>query len=209
MHGQLKCEVCGSDFYRRWAKSTKTPRFCSKKCMNTRVRNWNFKGKFRWARADSCEILKNIRCKFEKYVVRTRGCWGWKGCIHKSGYAPMNWFGNQQKNAHIVSWMLHSGPIPDNLLVLHKCDNRSCTNPEHLYLGNHIDNAKDRQERNPVRGSKHPNSRLVESDIPKILDYVKSGMIQEKIAKMFGISQTTVSRIKLGNSWNKEARSYK
>lgn len=51
--------------------------------------------------------------------------------------------------AHRVSWQIHFGPIPKGKLVLHKCDNKRCVNPNHLYLGTQGDNNYDRAIRNP------------------------------------------------------------
>ena len=148
------------------------------------------------------EKKRNIREKFEKYVVRKEGCWDWKGCIHHKGYAPMNFYDNKQKNAHIVSWILHRGKIPDGLFVLHKCDNRKCTNPDHLYLGTQRDNVRDREERSlSIKGEKNPKAKLSTQDIPKIIQGLKEGFSQSKIARYFGVTQTTISRIKTGIGW--------
>lgn len=71
-------------------------------------------------------------------------CWEWMGCLSTHGYGMfrMAWPENAM-NAHRASWLIHVGVIPDGLFVLHKCDNRSCVNPDHLYLGTVNDNFQD------------------------------------------------------------------
>lgn len=73
-------------------------------------------------------------------------CWEWQGSKGKGGYGRFNKY-NRLKNSHIYahkfSYELHNGPVPDGLLVLHKCDNPGCVNPNHLWLGTYRDNCLD------------------------------------------------------------------
>lgn len=80
---------------------------------------------------------------FNKFVVKNEeGCWDWKGCKANPGYGQFR--SNMDIiRAHRASWILHNGDIPKNMQVLHKCDNRVCSNPEHLYLGTSADNNRD------------------------------------------------------------------
>lgn len=84
-----------------------------------------------------------IKRFWDKVIVQD-GCWGWKGTVYGSnGYSRM-WTGEKAIGGHRFSWLLHKGAIPDGLLVLHRCDNPVCTNPEHLWLGTDLDNIADR-----------------------------------------------------------------
>ncbi len=81
--------------------------------------------------------------RFEsKYIKSQSGCWNWTAYLHASGYGVMKYNGRSEL-AHRVSWMIHRGTIPTKLQILHKCNNRKCVNPEHLYLGTQYDNVQD------------------------------------------------------------------
>jgi hypothetical protein len=68
-------------------------------------------------------------------------CWEWKANLRK-GYGMFR-ISNKIVSAHRVSWTMLRGDIPEGLLVLHKCNNEKCVNPNHLYLGTHGDNVTD------------------------------------------------------------------
>ena len=70
-------------------------------------------------------------------------CWEWHGGVRNAqGYGGFNWNGKKQM-AHRVAWQLWVGPIPEGMSVLHRCDNRLCVRPDHLFLGTHLDNMRD------------------------------------------------------------------
>lgn len=77
----------------------------------------------------------------------TSGCWEWRSSIRGNGYGAffthLHPEGRKCHGAHRYSWGLFNGAIPEGLLVLHKCDNRICVNPDHLFLGSHVDNMQD------------------------------------------------------------------
>lgn len=75
-------------------------------------------------------------------VVKGPECWGWAGAKTPDGYGKLKTSGHRIY-AHRLSYEIHHGPIPYGQHVLHRCDNPSCTRPDHLFAGTHSDNMKD------------------------------------------------------------------
>jgi len=90
------------------------------------------------------------------YVTTSTGCWEWQGSRHARGYGRIGSRVAGVRAAHRAMWILKHGEIPNGMLVCHRCDNPPCINPDHLFLGTDLDNAKDRQAkrrgRNGLKG---------------------------------------------------------
>lgn len=107
--------------------------------------------------------------------------------------------------AHRAAWEIANGPIPDApaILVLHKCDNPSCINPDHLFLGDYVDNALDmvakgRATRAPQEGEKNNHAKLTEDQVRAIRSDMRK---LSEIATDFGIGQSTASQIRTRKLW--------
>lgn len=87
-----------------------------------------------------------------KVVVDENGCWKWQGYISQNGYGNST-LKNKRIQAHRLSYLAFIGEIPGGLFVCHKCDVRDCVNPDHLFLGTHLDNMRDM-----VQKGRHPDS---------------------------------------------------
>lgn len=87
-------------------------------------------------------------------------------------------------------------------MVLHSCDNRACVNPDHLFLGTHGDNMRDRNAKDrQAKGEGHGRSKLDESLVRKIRALHASGLGHKRIAKIIGVNASTVARALKGLTW--------
>jgi hypothetical protein len=134
------------------------------------------------------------------------GCWVWSAALRGKGrYGTIRVRGRHER-AHRVSWLLHRGPIPDGLFVLHDCDNPPCVNPDHLFLGTQADNIADcvhkgRFKVPDFRGEQNGRSKLTEAEARELLALRSSGLTQRQVADRFGISDVQVGDIWNGESW--------
>ena len=132
------------------------------------------------------------------------GCWLWQARLNYLGY------GNFQRGgvvtAHRYSWTYYRGPIPAGMHVLHRCDTPACVNPDHLFIGTHLDNmrdmvAKGRHVPNGVKGAAHHAAKLSDDDVRKIRAARALGEPCTTIARRHGVSVSAVSLIGLGRGW--------
>ncbi len=128
-------------------------------------------------------------------------CWNWLGAKNKRGYGIIYW-NKHNDGAHRYSWFLHHGEI-GTFFVLHKCDNPSCVNPNHLFLGTHTDNMRDcsikgRKIGGLGPGEKHPKAKLTETDIRYIRNCSET---DSWLAKLYNVHQTTIWYIRANKTW--------
>jgi hypothetical protein len=106
--------------------------------------------------------------------------------------------------AHRVSYGLFVGPIPDGLIVCHKCDNGHCVNPAHLFLGTHKDNSDDKwaKGRGPdQRGERNPYAKLNSVQVAEIRALRWTSATQAQVGQIYGVNRCTIKSIWNGHSW--------
>ena len=139
----------------------------------------------------------------DKTVIEDNGCWRYIGGINGSGYGNI-WDRGRTRSAHVVSYELNVGPVPEGISVLHTCDNRWCVNPTHLFLGTTQDNIDDMvsKGRDGFKGIKNGKALLVEEHINLIKYYLNNTFLsQQAIANKFQVSRSTISAISTGRNW--------
>ncbi len=192
------CANCNVEFEKRKYQN-RANKYCNKECYNKcKVGPAVF-----WKSATYDQKLKRLRFYFEKKVIKKDGCWDFKGAKIRGGYGTISVAGTNRA-AHRISWWLHNGEIPRGLLVLHKCDNPICTNPEHLFLGTQRDNIKDceiKNRRAPQYGENNPLSILNKEQVIEIRRLLENGAKNKEISERFKIATSTVSCIKHRRNW--------
>jgi DNA-binding transcriptional regulator YiaG len=136
------------------------------------------------------------------------GCWVWIGAKGSGGGYGLIKVGPKLMLAHRASYMEYVGDIPEGMLILHRCDNPPCINPEHLFAGTWADNmrdmvAKGRDKHGDTRGEKNGQHKLNLAEIEQIRDLLEWGMKQHVIAQAFGVSRSNIAMIKSGRIWPK------
>lgn len=145
--------------------------------------------------------MTTLNERFWSKVAKTDSCWNWLGYKTRQGYGRLYDRPREVTSglAHRISWRLHFGEIPDQLHVLHRCDNPSCVNPEHLFLGTNDDNQADKlRKRRHSFGSKVHCSKANEILISNIRALFAAGMNSRLIKELFGLRLRAFTR---GHDW--------
>ena len=151
---------------------------------------------------------KQINLFWQK--VRKAGpdeCWEWTACIGFGGYGKVSVGNRRTEAAHRVAYFLANGDIPDDKpCILHRCDNRKCVNPSHLFAGTKRENTHDMFAKGracqqtgawqPKRGSTNTNAKLTEADVMVIRSRIADGENVHDIAADYSVTSGTISHIK-------------
>lgn len=142
--------------------------------------------------------------------VNKKDCWEWTSSL-RNGYGAFKIDGKVQQT-HRISWKIYNGEIPDGKYICHKCDNRKCVNPHHLFLGSPRDNVLDAISKNRMfdirrcrrlRGDEHQFSKLnyeKADDIRKL--YLSNNWSQRKLAEKFNVHRSTIRAVLSRKTWN-------
>lgn len=153
---------------------------------------------------------KGVEERFLSKVRKTNSCWLWTGTTNGAGYGSFR-VGSIKDNsrrkvlAHRFAFELYKNQIPTGLLVCHVCDNRSCVNPDHLFLGTHKDNMQDCCKKNRIsKGEQRPKSKLTEKEVEFIRAVFVSRHLEfggAALARQFGVCHQLIHEIVKGEAW--------
>jgi hypothetical protein len=137
--------------------------------------------------------------------IRTTHCWAWTGPA-RGGHGLLRYggyyLGGENWYAHRLSYVMFNGPIPEGMLVCHRCDVPFCVNPAHLFLGDRLLNNRDRDRKNRhAKGCRHGQSKLTEAQALTIRARIANGEGQASIARDFGVHRATVNDIARRITW--------
>lgn len=151
---------------------------------------------------------------FMSKVEKTDRCWNWIGQKTNDGYGRRRVNGKKML-AHRIVWMSLHGDIEFGLCVLHKCDNPSCVNPDHLFIGTHQENMDDKNNKGRQTrsiGEKNGSAKLTKNDVDEIRKlYTKGSNLKSEhsltgLAKKYGVSFAQIYRIVNFISWKEDMK---
>jgi hypothetical protein len=115
-------------------------------------------------------------------------CWEWDRTLNKGGYGTIK-IARRTRSVHRIMFELLIGEIPNGMFVCHRCDNRKCINPSHLFLGTAADNQRDAAVKNRM------HHKLAVEEVLEIRRLYLEGFTQVELARMFHVTQGQISRI--------------
>ena len=201
MLGKSVCLSCKKEF--EWKRSPSElkkskVKYCSRSCLGKNTQKDKI---FSWDKLNAEQKIERLIKSFEKKVIKQDGCWDWKCPSQKNGYLRIR-FDIEKIGAHCASWLIHKGKIPEGFQINHHCDNRRCTNPDHLYLGTRKQNDEDRVRRNrQAKGEKNGSSKLTDHNVEEIKRMLELGIKKSEIAKAFNVTNAAIWFIETGRSW--------
>jgi hypothetical protein len=134
------------------------------------------------------------------------GCWEWQKSLNHKGYGQMSRGrrGERPITTHRASWLIHFGPIPEGMMVLHKCDNRKCVNPAHLFVGTAKDNTADMFNKGRgSEGDRHPNAKITAKIAIRIRRLRTGGFRPMQIARRLKLPPGVVRHVCQGTTWKR------
>lgn len=171
------------------------------------ARGWCRKHYMRVNRTGSVEIKKRGKgCRFLDKALSFAGdaCLDWPFYIDRHGYGKVRFEGTPMAASRAVCILAHGAPQEEGLEAAHKCGNRACVNPAHIYWATPLKNASDRISHGThPKGSANGNAKLSEADVAEAKRRKARGESQAAIARHFGVTRQAIHGIFSGRNWAK------
>lgn len=139
-------------------------------------------------------VLDNI------VMLPETGCWLWYKSWTDTGYGQFH-RNKKHSYAHRFAYTAFVGPVPDGLCVLHKCDTRSCVNPEHLLVGDKRDNILDAKAKSRLNPKKGSSNYLAKLDEDKVIEIRSSTETNAALARKFAVDPSVISDVRRDKIW--------
>ncbi len=178
------CAICGQEFFPHASVKWRplTGRFCSRACANV---------------SRAIPVADKIR---NNTKLTASGCLVWTG-FKQNGYGCIS-IHNHGYYAHRIVWKMAHGAIPNGLHVCHHCDNPSCINIDHLFLGTPADNHHDCMSKNrQAKGEMVPSAKLTSQTVVEARKRFSDGENFTSIAKSLGVTREAISRVIKRINW--------
>lgn len=135
-------------------------------------------------------------------VREDTGCLEWTGAVDKDGYGKICTNKRTMRPHRLAYNITHGIELRPDQQLNHKCHNRLCWNPEHVYVGTQKQNMEDRDRHgNSLRGENHPQAILTPETVLEIRRLHAEGHGQTKLARMVGVKPATIYCIISGKTW--------
>jgi len=130
-------------------------------------------------------------------INQSNECWEWTGYINAGGYGNLG-----GRLAHRLSYVEFVGEIKDGMDICHKCDNRKCINPAHLFQGTRFENMADAVNKNrQASGESLPHAKLTVASVCEIRSLHEEGYGYRRLARKYQVSQTAIKKVLTRQTW--------
>jgi len=153
-------------------------------------------------------------CRYADASGGPDACWPWKGAKNTGGYGKLSTFYKENgkrrtrnDTASRLGYALFNGDIPPGMYVCHRCDNRHCVNPKHLFLGTAKENSEDMVAKGRQhRGARRPASKLDWPKVDAIRAAYEAGTSSYALAEQYGVSRPLINQIVRFKAWKPDDR---